>query len=355
MNIQAISTPKFNNTQQMNFTGNQKAPKNHTNSSTFVAVKVPVAALIAMSPLMSANAQVKELTPEQIVLTAHQDTAKLNPKTKILDVKTFFDVNGQNYIVKTKSTDGDDSNFESVTVSQATPNSRGAHLKLNSLDEYTYMPFDDSNSTDGVIKIEGVNVEDIDSQQTLIGNEEFIEYIKDLAFSPANSAAIGICETHGIIKTFPSGRITHNLQGNRWEEAQEYCPKGAYMGEKTLDGDHGKYTITIYNSDNQDLTAEEFTLKKDFLPEMKIDKMIKVKANFMTDKKEPVTYETYQFNLRDDNDVTTIIYDKTLGEYMERVCKSTLYNKKDVPFEKAEVEKDYKISASNGKIYLNDN
>ena len=142
--------------------------------------------------------------------------------------------------------------------------------------------------------------------------------------------------------------------GNLWKNAHRYIPEGEFMGHKILEGDNGIYDISIYNSDKQTLTAEEFTLKKEGYPELKIDKMIKVKSNFAANNLEPISYETYQFNLKDNDGVTTIIYDKTLGEYMEKVAKSALYNKNNVPFDKAEVVKDYEISARTEKLYINE-
>ena len=352
MKVNPISTFSFN---KINFVGNNKQTPTKSSVKPTNVAKIPLATLIAISPLVSTetNAQIQNCNPEQVVITAHEDTTKLNPKTKILDVKTFFDVNGQNYIVKTKSTDGDDSNFENVTITQATPNSCGINLKTKEIARYNYVPLDDTHANNGVITVESIKVEDPDSNEVLIGNKELIQYFEELFDSPQNNSPLEDVHYFSAVKPIPSGRITSNkFEGNRWENADAYCPFGEYLGEKKLQGDNGFYTIAIYNSDEQNLTAEEFTLQKDFLPELKIDKMLKVKHNFITDEKEPITYETYQFNLKDENGATTVIYDKTLGEYMERVCKCPLYNKKNVPFEKAEIEKNYEISANTGKIYL---
>lgn len=352
MNIKAISTPQFNSITPMNFTGKKEKPvQQHKPMS--MAVKIPVAAFIAMSPIVVPEVKAQDAlprTPEEIIMSTPKNK---DPKTKVLDVKTFFNVNGKNYIVKTKSTDGDHSNFEKISISQATPNTHLSVLQTKELSRYNYAPLDDAGSNNHFFTIEGVKTEDTDTQQKIIGNEKFIEYFEELVNSPANNGAIAVVNHNEVVVPILSGRLVSSIEdGNAWEDAEQYCPKGAYLGEKQLEGDHGLYTITVYNSDKQDLTAEEFTLQKGYLPELKIDKMIKVKSNFITDKEEPITYETYQFNLRDENGATTVIHDQTLGEYMEKVCKSVLYNKKDVPFEKAEIENDYKMSASNGRIYL---
>lgn len=354
MNIKAINNTqlKFN---QAVFKGKESQKQGNIKSSSPSYVKIPLAVLIAMSPLTTPNTMAQDKLPkkpDEILLERQQ---KNQPKTKVLDVKTFFNVNGENYVVRTKSTDGDHTNFEKITVSQATPKSRGAKYDTKEISRYNFAPCtDDQEANNGFFTIDGVQVQDIDSQKKLIGNEEFINYFEELANSPKNNGALEVVNHNENIVPLPSGRVHVSYEdGNIWQDAKPYTPKGEYMGHRILECDNGIYDIAIYNSDDQTLTAEEFTLKKEGCPELKIDKMIKVKSSFATDHNKPIDYETYQFNLTDDNGVTTVIYDKTLGEYMERVCKSTLYEKDNVPFDKGSIEKEYKISASTNKIYDN--
>lgn len=353
MNISPINAVSFNKF-HFEAANKDKQPNKNTQNSSF-KVTVPLATLIAMSPLVNTNTMAQDklpLTPDEILIKKQE---KNQPKTKILDVKTFFHVNGENYIVRTKSIDDDHSNFEEITVSQATPESRGSKFNAEEFAKYNFAPLADDEANNGFFTIDGIKVKDIDSQQMLIGNENFIKYFEELTRSTQNNGAIEIVNHNENLIPLPSGRMLVSYEdGNLWKDAAPYIAEGEDMGHKLLEGDNGIYDITIYNSDKQTLTAEEFTLKKEGFPELKIDKMLKVKSNFITDHDKPISYETYQFNLKDNDGITTIIYDKTLGEYMEKVSKSALYNKKNAPFEKAETEREYKISASTGKIYINE-
>lgn len=353
MNIKPLSQISLNKVQFSGTKKKQTQKSEHIQHSSSMHKAVPLAVLIAMSPLTTPNTMAQDKLPQKPDEILAEKREKEQPKTKILDVKTFFNVNGENYIVRTKSTDGDNSNFESITVSQATPKSRGAKYETEEVSKYNFAPYtDDIEANNGFFTVDGVKVKDIDTQRKLIGNEEFIKYFEKLANSPANNGAIKVVNHNENLVPLPSGRVIISYEdGNLWQDAEPYTPKGEYMGHRILEGDNGIYDIAIYNSDDQTLTAEEFTLKKEGCPELRIDKMFKVKSNFVSDHNEPISYETYQFNLTDDDGVTTVIYDKTLGEYMERVCKSPLYEKDNVPFDKADLEKDYKISASTNKIY----
>lgn len=356
MNIKAITNNSPISPKPICFNGS--SPHKTQPSSTPVYVKIPLATFIAMSPLVPGNIAAQDKLPEQ----PKQDTVLIEnnkkkfPHGKTLAVKTFFNVDGENYIVRTKSLDNDTTDFESILISQATPNSLGSHYEAEEISKYNFAPLADDEADNGFFTVKGVKAEDtVDTQKVLLGNEEFLNYFDKLVNSPANNGAIQIINYNENLVPLPSGRMVISYEdGNLWKNASPYVPEGEFMGHKILEGDNGIYDISIYNSDKQTLTAEEFTLKKEGYPELKIDKMIKVKSNFAANNIKPICYETYQFNLKDNDGVTTIIYDKTLGEYMEKVAKSALYNKKNVPFDKAEVEKDYKISASTEKLYVNE-
>lgn len=358
MNIKSINNIHIN-TNQTGFAGKPDKKPEGAKSSTPMYVKIPLATFIAMSPLApnTVTAQDKlplPAQPEKVVVDNNSPQNRSAGKT--LAVKTFFNVNGENYIVRTKDLDNDSTNFESILISQATPNSIGSRYEAEEISKYNFAPLADDEANNGFFTVKGVKAQDIvDTQKVLIANDEFLEYFDKLAQSPENNGAIEIINHNENLVPLPSGRVVISYEdGNLWKDAHQYVPEGEFMGHKILEGDNGIYDISIYNSDKQTLTAEEFTLKKEGYPELKIDKMIKVKSSFATNNMEPVSFETYQFNLKDNDGVTTIIYDKTLGEYMEKVAKSALYNKNNVPFDKAEVAKDYKISASTENIYIDD-
>lgn len=358
MNIKSINNIHIN-TNQAGFAGKPDKKPEGAKSSTPMYVKIPLATFIAMSPLApnTVTAQDKlplPAQPEKVVVDNNRPQNRSAGKT--LAVKTFFNVNGENYIVRTKDLDNDSTNFESILISQATPNSIGSRYEAEEISKYNFAPLADDEANNGFFTVKGVKAQDIvDTQKVLIANDEFLEYFDKLAQSPENNGAIEIVNHNENLVPLPSGRVVISYEdGNLWKDAHQYVPEGEFMGHKILEGDNGIYDISIYNSDKQTLTAEEFTLKKEGYPELKIDKMIKVKSSFATNNMEPVSFETYQFNLKDNDGVTTIIYDKTLGEYMEKVAKSALYNKNNVPFDKAEVAKDYKISASTENIYIDD-
>ena len=358
MNIKSINNIHINSN-QTGFAGKPDKKPEGAKSSTPMYVKIPLATFIAMSPLApnTVTAQDKlplPAQPEKVVVD--NNSPQKHPAGKTLAVKTFFNVNGENYIVRTKDLDNDSTNFESILISQATPNSIGSRYEAEEISKYNFAPLADDEANNGFFTVKGVKAQDIvDTQKVLIANDEFLEYFDKLAQSPENNGAIEIVNHNENLVPLPSGRVVISYEdGNLWKDAHQYVPEGEFMGHKILEGDNGIYDISIYNSDKQTLTAEEFTLKKEGYPELKIDKMIKVKSSFATNNMEPVSFETYQFNLKDNDGVTTIIYDKTLGEYMEKVAKSALYNKNNVPFDKAEVAKDYKISASTENIYIDD-
>lgn len=358
MNIKSINNIHIN-TNQTGFAGKPDKKPEGAKSSTPMYVKIPLATFIAMSPLApnTVTAQDKlplPAQPEKVVVDNNSPQNRSAGKT--LAVKTFFNVNGENYIVRTKDLDNDSTNFESILISQATPNSIGSRYEAEEISKYNFAPLADDEANNGFFTVKGVKAQDIvDTQKVLIANDEFLEYFDKLAQSPENNGAIEVVNHNENLVPLPSGRVVISYEdGNLWKDAHQYVPEGEFMGHKILEGDNGIYDISIYNSDKQTLTAEEFTLKKEGCPELKIDKMIKVKSSFATNNMEPVSFETYQFNLKDNDGVTTIIYDKTLGEYMEKVAKSALYNKNNVPFDKAEVAKDYKISASTENIYIDD-
>lgn len=358
MNIKSINNIHIN-TNQTGFAGKPDKKPEGAKSSTPMYVKIPLATFIAMSPLApnTVTAQDKlplPAQPEKVVVDNNRPQNRSAGKT--LAVKTFFNVNGENYIVRTKDLDNDSTNFESILISQATPNSIGSRYEAEEISKYNFAPLADDEANNGFFTVKGVKAQDIvDTQKVLIANDEFLEYFDKLAQSPENNGAIDVVNHNENLVPLPSGRVVISYEdGNLWKDAHQYVPEGEFMGHKILEGDNGIYDISIYNSDKQTLTAEEFTLKKEGYPELKIDKMIKVKSSFTTNNMEPVSFETYQFNLKDNDGVTTIIYDKTLGEYMEKVAKSALYNKNNVPFDKAEVAKDYKISASTENIYIDD-
>ena len=276
MEIKAISqaiSPKSN---LINFSGKQKQENTHKNSQTTPLVKaIPVAVLIAMSPLNSISATDNTIDPEtnNIEMLDSDHIKKINQQkseNKVITQKEFKSIAGAQKLKielmqypTCKRTRFTYSSFGKNTVSY-----------FNQIAKYNFSLISDDGSTKeftfknvhsytaAVLNQKGNNKTPI-----IANNKAVLDYMEALNQKYPNS--ITIMEYNRKLAPTSGGTIQNNARGDILKKAKPQEYYGKMLGAQDVDGDNGRYTVRYYSTDGNNNNVEVVTVQKQGYPELK--------------------------------------------------------------------------------------
>lgn len=303
MAIMPVSAVNAYQNNIINFQGKKNKESNlHSSTSSPMLKAVPLAVLIAMSPINAQsinntnnidynnnNIEYVEMPANSLIVSNMHTTT---PKDNILGTKEFFErdkagtsegvpVYGEFKLI---NSDKNKNNFESIRLRVT----RDYFDNGNKADfEGTIVGYSQVNFT--IIGEDGVPVSKASFNQIILKDDktgynipisrpEMCGYMETLLSSPNNNTGIKKNVINRNLRPSPGGGLQNVAPDTSWyqkaKERDEYF--GSEIMSAKVQGTFGNYTLRAYNMNNDKSNFERMTIQKDGGPELIVNKLKQV-------------------------------------------------------------------------------
>ena len=332
MAIRPISTIEPKPTNLIQFEGKKKeTPKPQPHTSPMVKA-VPLAVLIAMSPLSNDAAANYRIEPEPntielVDVPEVNEISDAQQSGRVLSTKRFnriFNINTLDVQLIQQN------NKKSVRFVYTQPNGRTTVTNKNQLVKYNFsLRSDDGTSKRFILK----NVhsytdkelqKDFNSRLApipIVPNDKNVtNYTENL--SKKYPGAVETVQYKRIVGPSATGYLENNAGGNSMKTATPKASYGKNIGSNDFDGDNGKYTIRYYSTDGNENNAEVVTVQKAGYPELKVGLVMYHKDTFFSEDNNATQLQYGQVLLVDAKNKKYNIVDNALTQAMDVVKQS---------------------------------
>ena len=329
MAIRPISTIEPKPTNLIQFEGKKKeTPKPQPHTSPMVKA-VPLAVLIAMSPLSSDAAANYRIEPEPntielVDVPEVNEISEAQQSGRVLSTKRFnriFNINTLDVQLIQQN------NKKSVRFVYTQPNGRTTVTNKNQLVKYNFsLRSDDGTSKRFTLK-QPHSYTDADLAKPasvripIVPNDKrVVAYMETL--NKKYPGAVEVVQYNRIVGPSATGYLENNAGGNSMKTATPKASYGKNIGSNDFDGDNGKYTIRYYSTDGNENNAEVVTVQKAGYPELKVSLAMYHKDTFFSEDNNATQLQYGQVILVDAKNKKYNIVDNALTQAMDVVKQS---------------------------------
>ena len=329
MAIRPISTIEPKPTNLIQFEGKKKeTPKPQPHTSPMVKA-VPLAVLIAMSPLSSDAAANYRIEPEPntielVDVPEVNEISDAQQSGRVLSTKRFnriFNINTLDVQLIQQN------NKKSVRFVYTQPNGRTTVTNKNQLVKYNFsLRSDDGTSKRFTLK-QPHSYTDADLAKPasvripIVPNDKrVVAYMETL--NKKYPGAVEVVQYNRIVGPSATGYLENNAGGNSMKTATPKASYGKNIGSNDFDGDNGKYTIRYYSTDGNENNAEVVTVQKAGYPELKVGLVMYHKDTFFSEDNNATQLQYGQVILVDAKNKKYNIVDNALTQAMDVVKQS---------------------------------
>lgn len=310
MAIQALSSVTNKGYSNVSFgKRGEKSVKNQSNPHVVSSLKaVPLAALIAMSPLNTTNAKDmmrSERNQNVIELTQSQQDISVPQIKDFVEYKQFPLVNSNVFVgvLKDKNAQGKYTIWADYSdiLTEMGDYSYYLHGNVTNFNKVKYNIVDDANTAIGNVEFEQVYVSNEDgiNHSGALSNPDVIKYVKDL-MSKYDTGITPVNREY-TLKMTSSGELKHSSVDTSWIEKAKNSGQawGSYLGSHTVETSDGNYIVRIFSTDENDDTFEKVSIEKEGGgPRMQVDQFLACNAQFQTNDNDLVDkLGLYQINV----------------------------------------------------------
>lgn len=321
MAIQAIrqTMPRAN---AINFEGKKDKTPKHQPASSPMYKSVPLAVLIAMSPIVSSSRGNDTSITQPITTTQIMSD---NPTETILATKTFKQIE-PGIDLKVDLVDRD--NKKNVRFTYIDLEHGNDVTEDNKLVNYNFSIVSDDGSKKS-FKLNRIHsfLKDenpspyVEPAPIIINNKGLIDYLNKIKKQYPDAIKT---ETYDrTLSINPSGTyLRNNAEGDIMKKAQAKESYGKNVGSQDFEGDNGKYTFAYYSTDGNENNLEVVTVKKEGYPELKVQNALYQECVFGAGTKNATSIKYGQVQLVDANNKTYNIIDNALAEAVDMIKTS---------------------------------
>lgn len=275
------------------FSGSKSNKKgNNTSQNTGINKAIPLATLLAMSPLLvpnvSSSNKVEAFKPNiSLSIDASEQTGK------VINSKEFVSPNGTKRVVKFISNDNNNQNFEKVMITEswAAKNNMTAQAayELKSISKFNFnIQGDDGVATSPMTFLRLIAVSENNKPRKIADKDFCIFVANELASTRNNSQIEETNYKRNLRPTFDNDYSLQNvpnkniLKDSKGMDMSD--PVYKKKGSQPFEGDNGNYVFTYYSVGDADkcqvVTVKGVTKDGQAFPEMKVMANISNNANF---------------------------------------------------------------------------
>lgn len=315
------------------FTGkNKKSENNNIRENGSIIKAIPLATLLAMSPLVgqsvsSPNKYDAEIYRTELVAGGISNSIKQS--SNVIDAKSFKYADGSGRTVNFIDSDGNANNFERVQIVESWPtnkslgvNAGSAVYELKSVSKYNYNIQGDDGQATSPMTFVRLNLESANKKDRKISDKEVCDYLVSSLNSSKNNSDIAennvkrnlrpTMDTDYSLQNVPNGDILQQSVGFGAKLEELNAKK---IGSQPFSGENGEYEISYYTLHDND-KAQLVTVKGETFPEMCVFANISNNASFEdygTASTIPQKFNYGQTVLMDSDHKTYNISDRALA------------------------------------------
>ena len=298
--ISAVSSVSFRNN-YIQFEGRKKGKKSndgaqHRHSSTPMKA-VPLAVMLAMSPLNNAQAQINQQVFPTISITKTHPQALKDPRVVDSDSfdmgKGFYSDNPELYLYYL-NTDNNRSNVEQVeAISDETSAKISVWGEMDFNDIYgvvkglnncNYNIVGDDGKSIGVWSFSYATVTSTDGSGSYIMRPDIVNSVKEFASSSKNNGAIDVRTINKDAVVGRLGMSTARSIDLSWidEVRKNNYNFGTKLKEFNWETDNGAYNVSLYSSDGNDNDCETIIIERSDGLKCKLDGLRELKVQIVS-------------------------------------------------------------------------
>ena len=364
MAIQPVTSANFTNNKHNNISfGNKSKDVKRHNSLRSAAMAVPLATLIAMSPInTAASAKTYSDSDANSVSLYIDGLDDLHQSSKVINSKKFYTgqgmgpVNGNVTIYDTYSTlkfidnDGNRNDFERIEKVTTSPSLKNTSetTDIDELAEYSYTIGSDDGSTSNYFTFMRAYASNDDIKKSKIEAQDLCQMLHDELYSSRNNSGVKLSSTDFILRASATSEGLQNVPNKdiMKNAAPIVRPNYKRLGTQDFEGQNGKYKISYYAITESAKKAgdniEFVTIKKDGYPELAVIANYPSKAKIINNSGKDWIFDYGITILKDQNNKKYCISDMDLTQAL-----TIIYNneKTDGDAYKCELlEKEYSFS-----------
>lgn len=329
MAIRPITQIVPNQTNLINFEGKKKKTPEAQPHTSPMAKAVPLAVLIAMSPLSNDAAANYRIEPEPntielVDVPEVNEISEAQQSGRVLSTKRFdrvFDTNTLDVQLVQQN------NKKSLKFIYTQPNGRTTVTNKNQLVKYNFsLRSDDGTSKRFTLK-QPHSYTDADLAKAasvripIVPNDKrVVAYMETL--NKKYPGAVEVVQYNRIVGQSATGYLGNNKGGNSMKTATPKASYGKNLGSENFDGDNGKYTIRYYSTDGNENNVEVVTVQKAGYPELKASLAMYHKDTFFSEDNNAAKLEYGHVVLVDAKNRKYNIVDTALTQALDLVKQS---------------------------------
>ncbi len=335
MAVRPVTSVNFsvNTRNDIAFSGRKDENRKHSSNIRSTVVAVPLATLIAMSPLNTqsanrANLDVEAAERTELVINAPSQ------EPQVISSKNFHLGAGQELIFNALSTDGNPDNFEKIQIKWKQPISKAKHetFEMTELSKLNYSVVgDDGNSANGKVSLYEMLTKGLDGRfqgrnMTFSLNDSMAAYLKSLLNSPKNNTDVVQKTYTNKLRPTSENQLQNVPNGNIIKNAPAYKCALKNVGQQDFEGCYGTYTFRYYTFDENEDNMELLTITPPGGTELVCMGAYTNTALFSDGRggHKEIKYETIK--LMDNNDKKYMICDEDISAWLYHITQTSAFN-----------------------------
>lgn len=327
------------------FTGNKELSKKngYAQSASNPLKAIPLAALIAMSPLNSVNLNAENRIEDSglnIELVETPEVSETYQSNVIVKSKSFKDADGVT-TVKFISSDGNRSNFEKVIITETMPGMNGgkpvsANYEVKKATKYNYKIQADDGLFTAPMPFVRLYAYSDGGSESKFSDKRVCDYIASELVSSRNNSNIlenvvnrnlrMAMDLDYTLQNVPKGNIISSSAGmvNAIKNTGSKL-----LGTQAIEGDNGMYEVKYYSMSNDD-RVQLVTLKGKNFPHLMVSANLKNNVKFEdygNPNFVPQEYSYSQIVLMDEQGTYYSISDQKLSRALDAIYAADVCDK----------------------------
>jgi len=280
MAIEAISGVRNNGLNSVNFEARKGKKSSPVSNPTSTVKAVPLAVILAMSPMTTTNAENIMRGENQFNRIELVEIPQTQQSGTVVQSQTYKIDEARGVLVDYIDLDGNEDNVELINLYETNKDYKGGKRKIETVYNQNLYLDTDNGLSNGPLPMQYVQVSwerknpDSGKIETKIDNYDnvgnMVQYLAAFAKSPYNNGAIKLNKTEQRQHVRPDCTLKEEAALNFYDVKYEPIHKGECISYYDVKTQNDEYKLRMYSTDGNDENYEYMTLQGKNSSEFKI-------------------------------------------------------------------------------------